>query len=323
MNEAATNLLVRSSGFGRRYDMLGAVKPNCAKARWIDLTQCVTAGQAFRKIVSECCRHLSLNQQLFLVHRHGEALHQARVAVRRIRTALPLIGQEIGEDQPALLRSELHWISELLGAARDMDVFIEREVDTTGCSVQLWSQLCDRRDLAFENAAAGLGSDRFRMMTESLLYWIDNEPEEGAHSSWRRQKPDIFAAEALTHNWQKLMRRGRNLRILDDKAIHRVRLAAKKLRYSNEFFRSLFESARPAQHAEFEEALAKVQERLGRLNDMITANSLANAIINQEVSQARGLPVILLTRDVPEQKCDLVVRGEAALRSLHDLGPYW
>ena len=53
-----------------------------------------------------------------------EFVHQARVATRRMRSALRLFRDAIPEGTAAYLRGELKWLGGMLGAIRDLDVFL-------------------------------------------------------------------------------------------------------------------------------------------------------------------------------------------------------
>ncbi len=81
-----------------------------------------------------------------------------------------------------------------------------------------------------------------------------------------------------------MKKRGRHLADLDPEARHRVRIAAKKLRYGAEFFAALYDGKKAAKrHKVFVEALADLQDHLGDLNDIATAHTLA-------VELAKGAP---------------------------------
>ena len=84
----------------------------------------MTATVAFQSIVDACLVQVSLNEEL-LRRRPGdvEATHQLRVAVRRLRAALTLFAPMIAGASLDGPKANLKWISNLLGEARDLDVF--------------------------------------------------------------------------------------------------------------------------------------------------------------------------------------------------------
>ena len=147
--------------------------------------------------------------------------------MRRLRSAISLF-RPVGADADAMI-VELRWISGLLGAARDLDVFVQKRLKPAENSPALWSQLLDEREAAMDAAIDGLDSERFRTMMISLVQWIaagkwlDAAGEAGA---WCEQPLRDFASTALDRLWRKLRKRGRNLAELDDDDRHRARIAA-------------------------------------------------------------------------------------------------
>jgi CHAD domain-containing protein len=78
---------------------------------------------------------------------------------------------------------------------------------------------------------------------------------------------DVFAANLLQQRAATLKKRGKHLQELDAAGRHRLRIAAKKLRYAAEFFAALFPKRRVRPYIQ---SLAGMQEVLGRLNDAAT-----------------------------------------------------
>jgi CHAD domain-containing protein len=76
-----------------------------------------------------------------------------------------------------------------------------------------------------------------------------------------------FAASLLQQRAAALKKRGKRLPALDAAGRHRLRIAAKKLRYAAEFFAALFPKRRVRPYVK---SLAAMQEVLGGLNDAAT-----------------------------------------------------
>jgi CHAD domain-containing protein len=75
---------------------------------------------------------------------------------------------------------------------------------------------------------------------------------------------------------KRFARSGQRLNAADDKQLHALRIIAKKLRYSAEFFASLY-GKRKAQA--FLAALSEVQEALGQINDVAVAHRLLDGLV--------------------------------------------
>lgn len=312
----------------RGYRLLDGARRTIVKAEPIALSGCMTAGQGFQTIAMACIRQFRLNEPLFTGAREGEALHQARVAFRRLRSAMSLFKRAVTDDELESIRGELRWISGLLGAARDLDVFVQNHVDPATSSPELWSQLLVQREAAFDEAIAALGSQRFRTLMISLAQWVATGEwlsAAGEAATWREQPLGEFASAALARLWRKLRTRGRNLAALNDGERHRVRIAAKKLRYASEFFAGLYGGRkRQARHAAFVAALEHLQDQLGSLNDIVTADRLSGEIASRiAVENARQELLDSVANDVQADKRKLLTAGEAAFGALVKKGRFW
>lgn len=234
------------------------------KGEPIVLTTDTTVPDAFRIIADACLRQFRLNEML-LATGDEEALHQARVALRRLRSALWVYKAMLEDDAFARLKDELKWLAGILGAVRDLDVLIARCKDDA-----LRETLASARQSAFFEAWTALEAPRARMLMLDLAEWL-------ACGEWRslpgtrgvREQPlPDFAAGVLDRLCRKVRKGGRGLAGLDDEARHAVRKDAKKLRYAAEFFASLFDRKRQKRrHGAFLAALEVLQDQLGVLND--------------------------------------------------------
>jgi inorganic triphosphatase YgiF len=257
----------------------------------------MTAETAFRAIAGACIRQFRLNEPLFIRDRNSGALHQCRVALRRLRSAFSMFGRIIADDWRDALAEGLRWISADLGDARDLDVFIAKRIPKSAASDAM-----PERDEAFTRAIAALNSHRFRTLMLELAEWL-------ALGKWqtrdRDQPIEDFAESALDRFWRKVKKGGRHLADIDDEDRHAVRIAAKKLRYGCEFFAPLHDGTK-----QFITTLADLQEHLGDLNDIVTARILA----------AR-FPGIALT-DEPDRALLLAAAEKTHIR-LTEIGPFW
>jgi CHAD domain-containing protein len=226
------------------------------------------------------------------------------------------------------IRGELRWISSLLGAARDLDVFVQKRLDPARTSPDLWAELLDQREAAFDGAIAALNSERFRALMISLVQWIETGQwidEIGDRAVSREQPIGDFAVAALDRLWRKVRKRGKHLNRLEDEERHRLRIAAKKLRYASEFFAALFDGKkRRARRAEFGHAMEDMQEQLGALNDLATALSISTRIaghvrpqsLRQELMEAAVVAA-------HGEKEPLLAGAEKAYRELALAGAFW
>ena len=105
------------------------------------------------------------------------------------------------------------------------------------------------------------------------------------------QRPVIeFAREMLSASLRRVRKRGRKFANLAPPDLHRLRIAAKKLRYATEFFAPLFDEM-PAR--DYRAVLARLQDALGSYNDAVKMTLLAErasrGLTGVPVDEARGI----------------------------------
>lgn len=250
----------------RGFRLIGPAS-HMAKADPIILADDAMAAQAFRQIVQSCLRQFRLNEALLLVGGDAGALHQARVALRRLRTAFSVFKPMMGEGD-ADLSEELGWLASGLGDARNLDVLLDRAGQGS-----LRDHIAAAREAAYDRVADTLALPRARRLAFDLAEWAMQDAPGGAADTGLPARE--FAVGALDRLRRKVKRKGRDLARRDDKARHAVRKTAKTMRYAAEYFASLFEGKRQTERrSRFGAALEALQDELGVLNDLATAPEL-------------------------------------------------
>ncbi|MBP0437946.1 CHAD domain-containing protein [Tianweitania sediminis] len=242
------------------------------KAESVELVPEMSAQSAFQAIITACLRHYRLNEALLLDTRNPAALHQARVALRRLRAALTIFKALYADDDAELIRRDLKWLAGLLGEGRDLDVLIKRNE-----AEALRERLQTARDEAYDRIITALNGKRVRMMMIDLVEWTSMGPwltNEDTHEQRTKPAP-IFAAQPLKKFRKKVKKGGGKLDQLEEAERHEVRKDAKKLRYAAEFFAGLYTDKRQRRrHGKFVAALEALQDQLGALNDLAAAPDL-------------------------------------------------
>jgi CHAD domain-containing protein len=253
------------------------------KAKGSEVVPGMTVAAAFQAIGRACLHHLLSNERILSETRNPDVVHQMRVAMRRLRAAISLFKDVLADEQRDAIRGELKWISNELGAARDLDVFIAKvleplrakHADEPGLAV-LMTSFQEQREQAYDRALAAVGSQRFRTMVLDTAAWIEAGSWVTAGDGLKRSEPvEVFAAEELARRRKKVKKRGADLADLDPHARHQVRIEVKKLRYATEFFSPLFEGRKASKRTEaFLSALESLQEHLGELNDLAVSQEM-------------------------------------------------
>jgi CHAD domain-containing protein len=115
-------------------------------------------------------------------------------------------------------------------------------------------------------------------------------PSDGARRAEIQRPVSGFARTVLDAALKRVRKRGRHFANLAPPELHRLRIAAKKLRYATEFFAPLFDGRNAR---DYQEALARLQDVLGSYNDMVKMTSLADrasrGLRGAAASEARGI----------------------------------
>ena len=246
---------------------------HAAKAEPILLSTPVSEADAFHTIALACLRHFRLNEMVLLEADDVEALHQARVSLRRLRSALALFKPTVRGAEGRELRKELRWFSRGFGEARNLDVLIARLEESDSLDETMRRPLQQARSRAYRHVTETLRSERARNLMMGLALWIET-------GSWRFRKAGqqdlaTLAQYQLDRQWRRICRRADQLAELEPEELHRLRIRIKTLRYASEFLAPLYGGKpRSGQRDRFIAALKELQERLGDLNDVWTAEEL-------------------------------------------------
>ena len=236
------------------------------------------ARDVIRNAISESVASLLHHDPLVRTGRDPEAVHQARVATRRLRSHLRTFGPLLNPEWTEPLRSELGWIAFSLGAVRDREVLLDRlraRTQTLPASDHrsasaLLQRLEDEIEALRKTLKGDLDSQRYVDLLENLV--------AAAHSPATLPEADQPASTVLpalaTSSWRRLRTAVRQLpEIPTDPELHRIRILAKRARYAAEAVAPVASSADA-----FAKAAAKLQTVLGEHQDSVTAQAWLRAV---------------------------------------------
>jgi triphosphatase len=300
-----------------------------------DLSSGMAAGDAFKRICHACLHAVMLNTSLFeRTTQDIEIVHQSRVALRRLRAAMSFFAPIAEGQRYETLRHEFGWMSDLLGAARDLDVWQDTvfKPKASGPDVHPGFAFLSRyvgalRQKAYVQLADALTSERWRKtLLECAIYLHVEDWKLG-----NRATPiDDFLDRRLRRRAEKLVKEGGKLEELDSSAQHHLRIRAKKLRYTAEFFESLVEGSKARRHFDdLVDACETVQSALGEIHDRIALDAFLSqefAKVDAQNGAPQNVPAAfaagLLARERPGHgKC--LREAEKAYRKLKGWEPFW
>jgi inorganic triphosphatase YgiF len=282
--EAAPLRLSFVSKAERGYRLLaGQTAAEAIKQAKVRLQPGMTTRQAFQAIAASALRQWGGNAAVLTAVRRPEALHQMRVALRRLRTAMKLFEPVVADDAFARLTGELQWLAGELDLGRDTDVLIEetfrpaaRSLHTQAGMSGLGERLLKARTKAYDRVVEVLAHPRHLNLAIDTAAWIDcgrwSEPADPRHGPLSDRPAELTARESLDRLRRQIKKRGENLRRLDPERRHKLRIRAKRLRYGLEFFSGLYESDKDQERLQaMLKALKGLQDGLGVLNDLQVA----------------------------------------------------
>lgn len=213
-------------------------------------------------------------------HPSPEAIHQTRVAARRLRTDLKTFSSVLDPVWVGHLRGDLKWLGEALGRVRDVDVLgddlglggRERMGDTEGVA-RLRRELRQQRRKSVRRLLDTLESDRYLLLLDKLLAATERPP-------FLSSDGHLGTMEAVTQGaskslprmvrkpWKKLQKEVRRAGSEPtDRRLHEIRIRSKQLRYAAEAASPVVgkQAKRTARAAE------RLQTQLGEHHDAVVA----------------------------------------------------
>ena len=232
-----------------------------------------TVGGAFRKVVGSIAAHLLGNVDAAVGGLDPEGVHQLRVGLRRLRCALMVFGDRHSPGVVDIDQAARHALKKL-GRARDADVFL---LETLGDGLRAHDEQRleslrraaeAHQSRAYDDVRRLLAGEAFNM----LLIDVMATSVDPARLVEEPSRPLIRAAPAtLAKLHRKVVRAGTDFATLSAPQRHRVRIAVKKLRYACAYLADLHDSAES-----YLACLARLQQQLGLVNDIIVAGLLAD-----------------------------------------------
>jgi triphosphatase len=218
---------------------------------------------------------------------HGpEPVHQMRVAVRRLRSAIKVFRPALRCPAIDAADASLKALAAKLAPTRDWDVFVTETLaavaETFPAETRLQRLLAaaERRRRGCHDALrAFLTGAEFRRLGIELACLAGGQdwhatPGEPQHAELAIPLAE-FAVRVLNRRLKRLTQIDDGLAQMAPTELHGVRLRAKRLRYAAEIFAAMY-PGKPANR--FLRRLGAVQTRLGTLNDGAVARTLLDEL---------------------------------------------
>lgn len=236
------------------------------------------AGDVVRATIASATTRLLTHDVGVRLGGDAEAVHQARVATRRLRSDLRTLRALVDATWATAVRDELKWLGGALGSVRDNDVLAERLAaqadelpDAERATVEgLCARLADEGELARKALLDALGSARYVALVDALVEAAADPPLTGAATA----KATKVMPGLVRRPWKKLRKTVADLPpSASDEQLHEVRIRAKQARYAADLASGVM--GKPARR--LASALADLQTVLGDLQDGAVAEEWLRA----------------------------------------------
>ena len=329
--EAAPLRIETRSQSDRGYRLAGAA-PGAPRLKPFAIAAGMTVEAVLQAMGRDCIGQILRNESAALAG-EAEAFHQMRVALRRLRSALSTVKSTLPAEHYRQALDELKWLASSLEAARNWDAFIagllapvQDALPEDADLKRLTDAAKRRRRAAYDIAKEAIGSRRYAASILQLARWFEAR-------GWREQKASedsapLFhpiaeaAPRLIERRWRQVRKKSRRFAKLPVAERHELRIALKKLRYVIEFLGPLFDAA------EVRAVMRRVkplQEELGHLNDVCTAQDLMKEIARPsgsdaaEVGRDAGLVLGWHLRGLADEETKL----RRNVRRLRRAKPFW
>lgn len=279
--------VVNKAEYGFR--LLAGLNEQPCKSEPPKLTPADSLIHGLQTAIWSCFLHLQKNWRGALAGDDADFLHQVRVALRRLRVLLHFMQQLRDDDTLGCFTAEIADLSVALGQVRDWDVFISRTLQPlckAGAKRGGWPVLLANSQTRRAICQAALRAQAHEIQNLMLRFALWMYSDYWTRLAGGQRQVSNLAAHRLNklaHRFTLMLVR---LDQRDAYQLHELRIMAKKLRYSAEFFGGWFDDARVGS---FLNALGEVQQILGEINDAAVAYRLLDELIADGTKHSRAM----------------------------------
>jgi CHAD domain-containing protein len=220
-----------------------------------------------------------------------EAIHQTRVATRRLRAALRIFASLFEAEPAGRLQDELAWFAAELGEVRDREVLrsrLARAIDELPAYLVV-GPIADRVDEVLlselrqhaDALLATMRDERYSVLVQDLARWRKQPPFTPEAAG----PPDILAGYVAAAERKVAKRMARSAgNHSPDEELHQARKAGKRARYAAE-------AAAPAlgkQASKIAKRASRLQTLLGEHQDAVVATELLRRIADQAADDGQN-----------------------------------
>nr|WP_302685366.1 CHAD domain-containing protein [Acinetobacter lactucae] len=274
------------------------------------LNKDITAEQALKKIVENCLEQFLPNMAVIADGvAEAEHIHQARVSLRRLRSAFKHFSGWSGELNP-LWEEQIAELFRKLGDTRDEDAIRTEVLPVIQQHGSPELLLPVSAQPSKELATIFTSADTIKLLL-GLLAFAYSEEEDSNKKTSGLKKHIKKSLDKLHH---KVINNAEHFSELEVTEQHKIRKQAKQLRYCVEFISNLYPNKKVQQYLK---QLQPVQNTLGQYNDLFIAEGIFNKAVENDSSFWFALGW------VKAKQPQLQKRSAKALQTFSEVETFW
>ena len=250
----------------------------------VSLTENLTVEEAFSRVLHGNLSGVKEWAPVALAGDDIEGVHQMRVCLRRMRSALTVFGTAIPKTATKSFAKDMRWASKALDRARDLDVYITENLASKGKGRhRSLRKIAEKhRQDAYGKVGSFIKGQRYAGLCKRLSEWTKAKAWREQLSTGQKDKLQEnitpFSARVLENHRTTILAYGPEIEHLDSDTLHRLRIECKKLRYATEFFAPLYGDQMKA----FTGHLKNLQDLLGVLHDTAVMEGLQEDLLKKK-----------------------------------------
>jgi triphosphatase len=269
-------------------------------ARMPSFKRDASGGDLAAAVVSSCLDQILPNaSDIAAGCTEAEHIHQLRVGLRRLRTAMRELGARMPEFD-STLEEPLVAAFRDLGQHRDRSHLVDtvqKQIAAAGGPPLDWTGSLTR----LPNVGASVRSPAFQKAVLGLIAFVHAAPEEAASQETPKETaPRKILRKQLDKLHRRLVAGGRQFLALEEPAQHRLRKQAKRLRYLVEFAQRLFGARKVEAYVS---ALKPVQDAMGSYHDELAALQAWQQLASHDPRAWFGVGWLSARRPANAQAC--------------------
>jgi inorganic triphosphatase YgiF len=255
-------------------------KPAPVKTGQIKSRSLATFDEAVTAVISNTLAQFVANWACLRESDEPESIHQMRVALRRMRCGLAIFNRALPSAAFKALRDDAGRLASAFGPVRNADAFRIAALQGPLASADRPENCEALRVLLEKRCVAAYGLARSQIESLAATVFVLKAQSFLARREWREvpagaDSPKLqisvrkFSKAALDRLGARVLKRGKGIAALSDKARHKLRIALKNLRYGVDFFGDLF--ANRKRRRAYTKRVSALQNLLGVRNDIVVA----------------------------------------------------